>query len=44
MTTVPTPRTAALAGRRGLAKVVRNLGIALDTLVRVVLLGRDGVK
>jgi hypothetical protein len=51
-TTIPTPRTAAGSTvapggpgrRRGLPRLVRNLGIALDTTARVVFLGRDGVQ
>ncbi|MFD0348778.1 hypothetical protein ACFQ0M_27450 [Kitasatospora aburaviensis] len=37
---------AAVPGRRHspLKTAVRNLGIALDTAARVVLLGRDGVR
>ncbi|MFJ8045076.1 hypothetical protein ACIRBX_31695 [Kitasatospora sp. NPDC096147] len=37
--------TAASARRRSpFAAAVRNVGIALDTAARVVLLGRDGVR
>ncbi len=38
--------TAAAPDRRRspLAKAVRNVGIALDTVARVTILGRDGVR
>ncbi|MFC9324859.1 hypothetical protein [Kitasatospora sp. NPDC057015] len=44
--TAPGGATAAGPGRRRnpLTTVVRNVGIALDTVARVTLLGRDGVR
>ncbi|MCX5211308.1 hypothetical protein OG689_18770 [Kitasatospora sp. NBC_00240] len=44
--TTPGGATAAGPGRRRnpLARAVRNVGIALDTVARVTLLGRDGVR
>ncbi|MDY0811950.1 hypothetical protein [Kitasatospora purpeofusca] len=43
--TAPSGATAANGRRRNpLATTVRNVGIALDTAARVILLGRDGVR
>ncbi len=42
--TVPAGATAAGRRRHPLTTTVRNVGIALDTAARVILLGRDGVR
>ncbi|MCX4686339.1 hypothetical protein OG401_18820 [Kitasatospora purpeofusca] len=43
--TVPAGATATAGRRRHpLTTTVRNVGIALDTAARVILLGRDGVR
>ncbi|MEV6973914.1 hypothetical protein [Kitasatospora sp. NPDC093806] len=44
-TATPAGATASSARRRHpLGTAVRNVGIALDTAARVILLGRDGVR
>ncbi|SDT73167.1 hypothetical protein SAMN05216371_4427 [Streptomyces sp. TLI_053] len=43
--TAPSGATATTGRRRNpLTTTVRNVGIALDTAARVILLGRDGVR
>lgn len=43
--TAPSGATATTGRRRHpLTTTVRNVGIALDTAARVILLGRDGVR